>query len=500
MPMKPISAGSIGLLESLGIPLPLAPPGEELDLNSLLHRVVTAARKVKNSNGAFEERMKMTQEFAAQKERQHQREVEALTTRLAAQESELDRLRSTSNASRFDGGVSGASRHLVTSHDAPMSFDVERQYQRTIRQLQLHTAEVESSLAQSLKQASQDRAACGGLEATVQALREEIRMKDLQFEALKADRDEQKSLFDGVSRTRDIEAKMCSSAVSQLEEKTKEQRREIQDRDRCIELLQRNLRTLVDDWCDAQRELVLHTKQLQQVSTELQQHHAVFNRSTYDRLEETQKMLLAAYDTADIKEAECSILKQKLLDTNHIVEQLLQESKTLPERLRQCTEWKLLSVKAPEESKQFLVRWGALQADRERRESALLSSFAARVSTFQERADAELVERRAAHRTEVQPVRAQDVVEEYHRTLQFFGVWNPQVREVEGDEVENGEFADEPDREKEGESGEVVVPEASKDAFVVEAGKREVSFLDVYQDLFPEDEDEVIDNAINDWK
>ena len=265
-----------------------------------------------------------------------------------------------------------------------------------------------------------------------------------------------------------------------------------------------NLRTLVDDWCDAQRDLVDHTKKLQQVSTELQQHHAVFNRSVFERLESTQNTLLEAYDKADTKEAECSILKQKLTDTNHNVDQLVQESKTLPERLRQCTEWKLLSVKAPEESKQFLVRWSALQADREKRETALLQSFAGRIATFQERAEAELSQRRAAHRSEVQPVNTNDITEEYHRTLQFFGVWSPRVEERNNAEDNNSERFDDGD-ERRGEEdnaagGVVVVPESSREAFVVEAGKREVSFLDVYQDLFPDDDDDAGENGVTDWQ
>lgn len=463
---KPLSSASLGLLRSFGVD---ASDTDDIDMDAAIHKIAHVARQVKNSTTHFEQRLATMKDYSVIREQQHQIDVTALRERVAHLEDECNDLRRQLAASRFS---SNTMKTMTTVHDAPMSYEVEKQYLKEHRRAQMRIIEVEQQYDALLAAGAADRQRCVDYAAEVESLKNEVKRLEHQCQTLDEGRKEQEMLFNGISHTRKEEAHMCSVAVQQLESRVAQLTVELDDSNRKNALLSGNFYDLFDNWCASQQkieEAKFHQESLQK---EYDLYVAAFNRTALDQLEDCQRQLLKVWETADENEANKTILRQQVDDANLAIRQLHDESKALFDRVRSSTEWKLLTVKAPEETKQLTARWQAMQAEREKREASTIKVQNDRIALYRQRADVEISNRALQHQNEVRLINAAHIIREFEHNRDAI----PRLK--------NFTFGrDEDPRDSTGS-----IPKEIRQGYLAEVSKRPLTFEQYWAEMFPGEE------------
>jgi hypothetical protein len=109
------------------------------------------------------------------------------------------------------------------------------------------------------------------------------------------------------------------------------------------------------------------------------------------------------------------VTKQTADDASNAYRALTEEFKAFTDKLRGSTEWKLLSIRAPEECKQLGVRLSVLMNEKEKREASSAGPLHERIELYKKRADAECARRKALHAAEVDPPRAASAEDEWRQ-------------------------------------------------------------------------------------
>lgn len=365
---------------------------------------------------------------------------------------------------------------ITTVHDAPMSCQVEKEYLKEHRRAMMRIAELEQDYKQLYDSGDADRQKNASLTKEVAELRQTVKNLERQAEELRQSREEQEHLFVGVSKARQEEAAMCAAAVAQLEGRVTSLKAELESVKHQHDVLQTNFETLFDDWCIAQQRIEEAKVIREYLETDQQVYEQHYTLETLQQLEATQKQLLSVWAVADENEAQRTLLRQQNDDAQNAIRLLVDESKNLLERVRSSTEWKLLTVKAPDETKQLLSRWQAMQAEREKRETAALKAQADRNNVYRQRATMEVATRQAQHRAEVNLVNATEVSESCRRSrprpppLPGF-----QVVENFGTIADDNTVSDSLSR----------IPKDVRQGFVLECSKRLLTFEQFWQEIFP---------------
>lgn len=364
-------------------------PGALVDV---VERLTGDLRVAKANAGASPQRAR-----AAMDNSKHQAlivEIDALRTKLAGKELELAEMRHQLSSSRY---AFNAPRTLTTVRDAPMSFEVERQYQRELHRLAARVKELEADYAQLLDAGAADRNRVKALTDDCETLRRTIADNQKQMQKLLEEKAEQTSLFQGVSRARGEEARMSLVAVKQLESRVATLEEQLKKKtDECANLLQ-NARHLWQAWHTADSELSIVSSELLQSREEFEAYSRNYNDEMATLLEEAQREVLRLGRRCDEQTAATTIQKQRLEDADMLRTLSISEHQLWMERLKSSTEWKLLNVKSPEETKQLAVRLLMLTGEKEKKENTMISSHAERLGLFKSRAERE-VEDRCARR------------------------------------------------------------------------------------------------------
>lgn len=398
--------------------------------------------------------------------------ITALTEELRLKDRIIQDLRTQLDGSRFS-----PNRHktIASVHDEPMSFHVEKQYLKDHQRAQMRILELERDYQQLYDSGRADRERSVSLTVEVERLTASVKKLESDAASLRRARDEQEELFLGVSRTRKEEARMGAVAVTQLEGRVAELTSQLDRVQTKHGILQGNFESLFDDWCDTQQRVEEGKVLREYQSGEIKKYKEVYHQAIVERLEHTQKQLMEACNTADENEAQKTIIKQQYDDSQQVVQSLHEESKNLIDRVRASTEWKLLTVKAPEETKQLLARWQAMQAERERRENSALKTQAERVTTYKQRAATEITSRRAQRMEEMDVVDAASILYAYEMSiapepvLQKFSFANQEDNDVDNEMSSSG----------------TRISRDVRQAFVQESSQRLVTFEHFWSELFP---------------
>jgi hypothetical protein len=298
---------------------------------------------------------------SARTEKIKDQEIEILRRKLAEKTEQLDNERQQFTRSRF--GI--ASTELRTINDAPMSFEVERQYQRELLRSKMKIDELTTAYQRLYRDGESGRDLIVRLENKVREQESTLQQMQQKISYLEDSKKESEELFIGVSMTRDEEARMCNAAVQQLEVKAKKLSEELDESRARTFYLQENMKLLLNDFITIDGALAAASEQFKNLRTEFDNYKSVINLDLATKLETTQRQLLEVWRIADVHEADKTILKQQLNDAMVAVRMLKEESRLMLEKMRSSTEWKLLIVRAPDEAKQLNVRLQALQTDRE---------------------------------------------------------------------------------------------------------------------------------------
>ncbi|CUG89524.1 Hypothetical protein, putative [Bodo saltans] len=398
-------------------------------------------------------------------------QVAALSEELRLRDQTIHDIRTQLDASRFSPNRYTT---IATVNDDPMSFHVEKQYRKDHQRSQMRILELERDYQQLFEAGRADRERSATLAREVEKLQSIVKSLESDAVAIRRARDEQEELFSGVSRTRKEEARMGAAAVAQLEGRVADLTTQLERCQTKHGILQGNFESLFDDWCDSQQRLEEAKVLRDYHDSEFEKYKEAYHQTTVERLERTQEQLMEAWGAADDNEGQKTVIRQQYDDSQQVVRTLHDESKSLLERIRASTEWKLLTVKAPEETKQLLARWQAMQADRERRESSALKLQAERITTFKQRAAAEIASRRAERIAGIDLVKAATVLQSYEMAR----APQPVLRGF-------AFGSDNEDADNEMSSTGSRIPRDVRQAFVQDSSLRLVTFEQFWKELFP---------------
>jgi hypothetical protein len=456
----------LATLAQLGIDLP--PFGQEatLDTDAIIKQLVHAARVVQTKEANLEHRVQATKEMSVVRQRQAEIEVEVQRSTLRETETELEELRRTMQSSRFGPNQI---RTLATVKDAPMSFQVERQYQREIQCSKLRVQEMEQKYQALWDSGTEDR-------ETVKRLKEEVRQLKQQIadlnEALKkanAERDENVSLFRGVSQARNEEARMSLVAVKQLETRVAELEAEVAREKEEKKTLSENFMNLFTE-CNKFERLMLQSRNRQESTVDsFNDYKQLFHTELVQQVSSLQAELLRVYRQSDEQEALITMMKQQLEDAEVLRNLSVQESTIFMEKLKSSTEWKMVGVRAVEESKQLAMRLVVLNGDKEKKESGMAQQQHDRLVLYRSRADKEIAERTERRQREIQPIDAEAVEAEWKQRMQ--------KRHVALEEKANGKPLE-----------KVKQALKLKNDYAEECLHRIVNFVDYFNEKFPSDD------------
>lgn len=396
-------------------------------------------------------------------------QVKSLCEDVRQRDATIRELRTTLDASRF---ATNRYTTIATVNDEPMSYHVEKQYQKDHQRAQMRIGELERDYQQLYEAGRSDRERSAALAREVERLKATVKNLESENTVVRRARDEQEELFNGVSRTRKEEARMGASAVAQLEGRVSDLTAQLERCQTKHGILQGNFESLFDDWCDAQQRLEEAKVLSDYRDAEHDKYKEVYHHTTVERLERTQEQLMEAWAAADENEGQKTVVRQQYDDSQQVVRTLHDESKALLDRIRASTEWKLLTVKAPEETKQLLARWQAMQGDRERREASALKLQAERVVTYRQRAAAEIAARRAERVANIDLVQASSVLHSY------------EMARAPEPVLKAFAFGSENDDDEMSGSGSRI-PRDVRQAFVQDSSLRLVTFEQFWKELFP---------------
>lgn len=465
VPSRPLTGDSLAHLRSLGIEVGEA-EAQTPDINVIIARVAAVARNVLSTKGKMQKHLDESRDILTQRQRQHQLELDAMAQRLADKDGELQDLKRQLASSRF---AANQLKSLTTVHDAPMSFEVERQYQRDLHRCNLRIAELEADYKKLFDDGIDDRQRVKDLTAETHRLREEIAKMNRLVAKLEAEKEENHSLFVGVSKTRGEEARMCAVAVKQLEGRVAELLQQLRDAEQSSANLSSNLAAVFGDFL-AQSEAL---RQLQAAHADLQDtftdYRAVYNPQLVERLERTQRQLLQALDKSDEQEGTITILRQQIDDHEHQRSVTVQETQKLMEKFKSSTEFKLLGVRAPDETKQLAVRLVVLQSDKEKKESSTATQHAERLALFRTRAEKEVKDRCDRRRGEANLISAKSTED----------LLKGKVLQRERQRAQELEVAKKAERPR---------AETIKGEYLAECARRVVTFTAFYDERYPPDD------------
>lgn len=455
--VKPISADSLSQLHELGIQFS---PDSALDLDSLVRRILTLARGVNKAKTQLGQKVRGVVDVGVQRQQQLLLEADALRTRLSEREREIADMKHQLSSSRY---AFNAPRALTTVHDAPMSFEVERQYQKELHRASARVKELEKDY-EALHQAGiDDRDSVKQLTEETRLLREEIARMKRDISRVESEKAENRALYLGVSQTRDKEVRMSNSAVKQLENRVESLDERLKLKTQEADNLRQNLAVAVAMWRSADEEIKKLTFNYRLVSKEFEEYQQIYDDDLAQVLEKTQTELLRVWTLADEREGQIAIQRQMLDDVDALKNISNNEAQQFMERLKASTEWKLLTVKAPEETKQLAVRLMMLTGDKEKREGAMAASQTERLNIFRSRAEREVRVRLDRHTSEVNQIRAKDLRSNYDRRSR---------------DVKEALQADEEERKR----AEKLTYETISSDYVVESAKRVVEFRTYYDE------------------
>jgi hypothetical protein len=317
-------------------------------------------------------------------------ELEVLRGKVAAKERELNDMRHQLSSSRY---AFNAPRTLTTVHDAPMSFEVERQYQRELHRLANRVKELEEEYKTLLESGADDRQKVKDLTADGIRLRDEIARNRQTLVQLQSDRDEQHSLFSGVSKARGEEARMSLVAVKQLENRVADLEDKLKKRTEECRLLSENGEALWDLWHGTDAELARATLDLGEARSLFDAFNVIYNDGMARALEEALLEVHRLGRLCDEQTALTTIQKQRLDDSEMLRALTVHEQQLWMEKLKGSTEWKMLNVKSPDETKQLAVRIMMLTGEKEKKENTMIASHGERLQLFKTRADKEVADR-----------------------------------------------------------------------------------------------------------
>jgi hypothetical protein len=398
-------------------------------------------------------------------------QVIALTEEVRLRDQTIHDLRTQVDSSRFSPNRYTT---IATVNDDPMSFHVEKQYRKDHQRSQMRILELERDYQQLYDAGRADRERSATLAKEVEKLKATVKSLEADAIVIRRARDEQEELFNGVSRTRKEEARMGASAVAQLEGRVTDLTAQLERCQTKHGVLQGNFESLFDDWCDSQQRLEEAKVLRDYHDSEFEKYKEVYHQTTVERLERTQEQLMEAWGAADDNEGQKTVMRQQYDDSQQVVRTLHDESKSLLDRIRSSTEWKLLTVKAPEETKQLLARWQAMQGDREKREASALKLQAERIATFKQRAAAEIASRRAERIAGIDIVKASSLLQSYEMSK----APEPVLRSF-------AFGSDNEDADNDLSSSGSRIPRDVRQAFVQDSSLRLITFEQFWKELFP---------------
>jgi hypothetical protein len=409
--VTPLSGEGAAMLRSLGVPIEA---GCDLHSDEIVYKLVKAAGDLAVNKREFEHRMESAKEVARARDEQHRLEVAALRLELQESKGLLEELHREMHESRF--GLA-APRCLTTINDSPMSFEVEKKYQRDLHRAELRVQQLEAQYKKLYDDGEADRTRAKQLTSEVAKHKAEIASLNRSISKLREEKAEGDSLLQGVSNTRNEEARMCAAAVEQLEARIASLRHMLSKEQRTVEIVVANLRMLMTDWCIAAKELEELRKEHAILRDEYAGYRAIYNKEQAERLEAVSRLLLRVYEERDSEEGQRAVTKQLADDANNAYKALADEFKGLTEKLRGSTEWKLLSIRAPEECKQLSVRLSVLVNEKEKREASSATPLKDRIDLYRRRAEEECARRKVMHLEEVNPPRASYFEDELRQVL-----------------------------------------------------------------------------------
>lgn len=405
--ITPLSPDSVTLLRSLGVKIDA---GCDLEGNHLVLKLVQAAEGIAAKQRDFENRLRVSGEVAKKVEQQHRLEVAALRLELQNATEQAATLERELHGSRF--GIAPV-RAIATINDTPMSFDVEKKYQRDLHRTELRVQQLDALTAKMYDDGEADRSRAKQLAADVVKDKAEIRALQRVIAKMKDERTEVDALLAGITNTRTEEARMGSAAVEQLESRIGSLRLQLSREQRTVEILTGNLHMLMTEWCVASKELADLKSEHSIVCDEFCSYKGIYSKEMAERLETATKQLLRVYDERDKEEGQRAVTKQLADDATNAYKALSEEFKGLSEKLRGSTEWKLLSIRAPEECKQLSVRLSVLVNEKEKRETSASKPLKDRIDLYRRRADEECARRKIAHMEEIGQQRAASYDDEF---------------------------------------------------------------------------------------
>ena len=467
--VTPLTPNSVDMLRALGFPVA---PGDELNANAIVAAVISVTTEVTAAKKDFDYRVNAAKEATKARENQHRLEVTALQHELLDAQTEAEMLRREIHGSRFGLNVV---RSLTTVHDTPMSFEVEKKYQRDLYRSELRVQQLEAQYKKLFEDGDADRKKLKVLSGDVMRLNSEIANLNKQISKLREERAEHESLLSGVTNTRNEEARMCAAAVEQLESRISRLRADLAKEQRTVEVVVSNLKMLMTDWCIATKELEDLKKEHAVVKEEYAGYRGLYNKELAERLEAVSKLLLKVWEERDQEEAQRTVTKQLADDANNAYKALSDEFKMLSEKLRSSTEWKLLSIRAPEECKQLSVRLTVLHNEKEKREAASYAPLRERIELYKKRADEECGRRRAAHQEEVRLQKASSLDEELRQLMTRCKSKREQDKLASSAAFTSSPFA----------AGARKQPMELIDEYVAAARQNSLSFAAFYEQLYP---------------
>ena len=282
-----------------------------LHLDVVVGKIVAAAQNVAMAQQQLNHRLRAAIDPAGPQIQRLTLELDSLRNKLSDRELQLADVQRQLNTSRFPPN---APRALTTVNDAPMSYEVERGYQRDLKFAADRVKELELAYAQLLAAGHDDRERVKSLTKEVSSREEDIARLNQVINRTEKEREEQRQLFQGVSRTRGEEARMSLVAVKQLESRVQGLAEQLSAKTLECENNAKSLRVLYQMWNAAEDKLKTVKDAHRELDMEHRAYKSIYNSTLSDELFIVQDELVRALTQSDQREATVMIQRQQLDD------------------------------------------------------------------------------------------------------------------------------------------------------------------------------------------